>query len=90
MLLAGVQGIRAQTTVGSGSYATAGAFAVPTTQPRATPDFAQPIKSAQGWVTFITKRFSSSHAADLTIGIMGLNAEAARVASYSHGSVTAR
>jgi endoglucanase Acf2 len=34
--------------------------------------------------------FSASHAADLTIGIEGLNAEAARLAGYSHWSVTSR
>jgi endoglucanase Acf2 len=34
--------------------------------------------------------FSSAHVADLTIGIEGMNADAAKLAGYSHWSVTAR
>lgn len=44
-----------------------------------------------GFATYATgDGFSSSHAADLTIGIEGMNAEAARVARYSDWSVTSR
>ncbi|MDB5102348.1 MAG: Endo,3(4)-beta-glucanase [Fibrobacteres bacterium] len=123
-VLCGADRISAQTTAGAGSYATDGAFAVPTAKPWVTDDFAQKHKSAQWWSTLITQQFSdnlfahpgsfkatakglemgypgsptfadkggfsSSHIADLTIGIEGMTAEAARVASYSHWSVTAR
>ncbi len=34
--------------------------------------------------------FSSAHAADLVVGVEAMNADAARVAGYSHWSVTAR
>lgn len=117
-------GIQAQTSVGLGSYATEGAFAVPAGKPFVTDDFARKHMSAQWWSTLVTKPysdplyahpasfratakgmemgypgspatadgggFSASHAADLTVGIEGLNAEAARLAGYSHWSVTSR
>ncbi len=116
--------VSAQATVGLGTYATDGNFAVPPDKPYVTPDFAQKHMSAQWWATLITKQFSDGlyaqpasfratakgmemgypgapttaeaggfsavHAADLTIGIEGMNAEAARLAGYSHWSVTSR
>jgi endoglucanase Acf2 len=43
-----------------------------------------------GTPTFAGRGFNSQHKAHLTIGIEGLNSDAARVAGYSHFSVTAR
>lgn len=124
LLLAAAHRTAAQATVGSGSYATDGAFAVPPGKPFVTDDFAQKHMSAQWWATLITKQFSDpmfahpgsfkataqglemgypgapaggdntgfsvSHSNDLTVGVEGMTADAARVASYSHWSVTAR
>src|SRR4051812_1344139 len=112
-----------QVQVGAGNYMDAGNFAVPPGKPYVTDDFKQPIKTAQWWVTLITKPFSdelhalplsfkatakgmevgypgapqmfgsgfaSVHAADLTVGVEGMTADAAKVSAYSHFSVTAR